>query len=192
MLRSSRFAIVAAAAAILAGCAGGGPVLQPPQTYSAYTPQILNYAAQKGGMLVEVIGNPFQASKQDLDAVIADTLANSHFGQKIPFFTQAPANYTSPYRVVVALNPAPGTSAYKLCAGGVQTQARGPRDPDRVQAALCAQDQVVTSVGGYVFGPTGPRDPNFVGLIAQTSHALFPPTSPDQRQEPDREWLSMF
>lgn len=190
MLRISRFAILAAAAVALGACAGGGAVVQPAQTYSSYTPQVLDYAATKGGMLVEVIGNPFQASKQDLDAVIVETMAASHFGQPMPFFTQAPANFTSPYRVVVALNPVPGTSAYKLCAGGVQTRARGPRDPDRVQAALCARDQVVTSVSGYVFGPTGPRDPNFVGLIAQSSHALFPPTSPDQREDRDRFWMS--
>jgi len=168
------------ALAFLAGCAGS-PVVQPSHSSAGYTPDILNYSAAKGGMLTEVIGNPFAGSKAELDAAVAETAAKSHFGQKVPFFTQAPEGYTSPYRVVFAMNPARGTSAYSLCAGTAETRARTPKESDRVAAALCAREVVITSVKGSVAGPRGPRDPVFLDLIAQMSLALFPTTSPQRR-----------
>ena len=178
-LAASRAAPLAALA-LVAGCAGA-PGIRPDNVSSAYTPDILNYSAGKGGMLTEVIGNPFVAPKSELDAAVVETAQKSHFGQKIPFFTQAPEDYTSPYRVVFAMNPAKGTSAYTLCEGGAETRPRQPSESDRVSAALCARETVVSSVRGSVAGPLGPRDPAFLNLIAQLTHALFPPSSPERR-----------
>ncbi len=156
-------------------------MVQPSGSSAGYTPDILNYSAAKGGMLVEVIGNPFARPKATLDAAVTETAAKSHFGQKVPFFTQAPENYTSPYRVVFAMNPVRGTSAHGLCAGTTETRARLPRESDRVQAALCAREVVITSVKGSVAGPLGPRDPAFLSLISQITLALFPANSPERR-----------
>jgi hypothetical protein len=170
--------------AFVAGCAGT-PTVQPGSSSAGYTPDILNYSAAKGGMLTEVIGNPFAHPKAELDAAVTETAAKSHFGQKVPFFTQAPEEYTSPYRVVFAMNPVRGTSAYNLCAGTTETRARTPKESDRVEAALCAREVVITSVKGSVAGPLGPRDPAFLSLIAQMSQALFPINSPERLVGPD-------
>lgn len=165
--------------ALVAGCAGG-PVVQPANLSSGYSPDILNYSAAKGGMLTEVVGNPFAGPKGELDAAVVETAQKSHFGQKIPFFTQAPEDYTSPYRVVFAMNPVSGTSAYTLCDGKAETRPRLPSESDRVAAALCAREVVISSVNGSVAGPLGPRDPAFTHLIAQMTQALFPPVSTER------------
>jgi len=180
MTKMLRLAAPVAALGLLAACAGSTTV-QPGSISSGYTPDILNYSAGKGGMLTEVVGNPFAGPKGELDAVVVETAQRSHFGQKIPFFTTAPEGYTSPYRVVFAMNPVNGTSAATLCDGKAQTRPRLPKESDKVSAALCARDVVITSVSGSVAGPLGPRDPAFVTLIAQLSHALFPPVASDRR-----------
>ena len=180
MTKTIRLAIPVAALFLLGACAGTATVL-PRSVSSGYTPDILNYSAGKGGMLTEVVGNPFAAPKEELDAVVVETAQVSHFGQKIPFFTQAPDDYTSPYRVVYLMNPGPNTSSYTLCAGEGKSVRRQPSDPDRVYAALCAREVVITAVNGSVAGPVGPRDPAFVQLVAQLTQALFPPVSGERR-----------
>ena len=169
-----------AALGLLAACAGT-PTVLPSNVTASYTPDIINYSAGKGGMLTEVVGNPFNAPKAELEAAVVETAEDSHFGQDIPFFTRPPEGYTSPYRVVFAMNPAPGTDFYELCGGKAETRLRAPSESDQVAAALCARETVITSVRGSVAGPLGPRDPAFLQLIAQMTLALFPPDAPERR-----------
>lgn len=184
MRRSMRFFALALVQSILFGCAGG-TMVRPVTLTGSYTPQILSYAGGKGGMPVAVVGNPFNAPQEDVDAAVAAALERSHFGPRIPFLTQAPEGFTSPYRVVVALDPAPGAGARSLCAGRVETRPRAPAGLNRVEAALCARELVITSTGGRVAGPLGPRDPAFVALIERIGHALFPPFDPDRHDGND-------
>lgn len=184
MRRYMRFLGVGLLSAMLAACAGT-PTVQPASITGTYTPRLLNYVAGKGGMLTEVIGNPFNAPKEEVDRVVLATMERSHFGPRFPFFTEAPADYTSPYRVVVALDPARSTSPYTLCAGGVETRQRAPTESNRVEAAFCAREQVITSTSGVVAGPLGPRDPAFVNLIEQISLALFPPHDTERNSRDD-------
>ena len=177
---ASAWAASLAALGLLTACAGT-PTVLPSSISAGYSPDILNYSAGKGGMLTEVIGNPFDASKAELEAAVVETAEGSHFGQDVPFFTRPPEGYNSPYRVVFAMNPAPGTSAYTLCRGEAQTRLRQPSESDKVSAALCAREVVITSVRGSVAGPQGPRDPAFLHLISQLTLALFPPDSPETR-----------
>lgn len=184
MRKSMRFFGVGLLVTMLAACAGA-PMVRPVTIVGGYTPQLLNYAAGKGGMLTEVIGNPFNAPKAEVDAVVLAALERSHYGPHFPFFTQAPEGYTSPYRVVVALDPAPGVGARTLCAGRAETRPRAPAELNRVEAALCARELVITSTGGRVAGPLGPRDPVFVRLIEQIALTLFPPFDPDRQDGRD-------
>lgn len=184
MRKSMRFFGLGLLLALLSACAGT-PMVRPVTIVGGYTPQLLNYAAGKGGMLVEVVGNPFPVPKPEVDAVVVAVLERSHYGPRIPFFMEAPEGYTSPYRVVVALDPAPGVGARTLCAGRVETRPRAPAELNRVEAALCARELVITSTGGRVAGPLGPRDPAFVRLIEQIGLALFPPFDPDRHDGRD-------
>jgi len=175
--------IKVAFAAVLTGALGacaGTPTVAPASVTGTYNPRVLEYVAGKGGMLTEVVGNPFATPKAEVDGVVLETMARSHFGARFPFFTKAPEDFTSPYRVVVVLDSAPGTSAYNLCGGEATTRPRKPSESNRVAAAFCARERVITATSGTVAGPTGPRDPAFVGLIAQISQALFPPNSQER------------
>ena len=176
---------------VLAGCAGT-PVVFPSTATDGYEPEILNYAASRGGMLTEVVGNPFNAPKAELEAVVVETAARSHFGPPQPFFTQAPEDYASPYRMVYVMNPTPGTSPDEICEGKAELRARAPSESDWVAGALCARENAVTWARGYVAGPLGPRDPAFVSLISQITRELLPPEDIERRDRNGRFRLSFL
>ena len=63
----------------------GDVVVSPTSFYPAYTPTVLNYAATHGGMLTQVVGNPFDVSKEELERRITQVMARSHFGPDVRF-----------------------------------------------------------------------------------------------------------
>jgi hypothetical protein len=169
----------AGVAALLAGCAQSASI---PHSYvdGAYRPSYLGYAAGRGGMMTEVVGNPFAAPKPALDAVVTEILETSHFGPELPFFTEPPADFRSDYRVVVLLNPAPAAAPSRLCEQPAQPQnPRGGRVG--VLAAFCNGPYRITSAGGSIAGAQGPDDPDFRSLMRQVAVLLFPPQPADQR-----------
>lgn len=183
MKRSRNIALAAGLAALLAGCAQSASV---PHTYvdGAYRPSYLGYAASRGGMMTEVVGNPFAAPKPALDAAVTETLQASHFGPELPFFTEPPEGYSSYYRVVVLLNPAPGAAPSRLCEQPAQPQSpAGGRVG--VLAAFCNGPYRITSAGGSIAAAQGPDDPAFRGLLRQVAVLLFPPRPDDQRNDRD-------
>lgn len=163
----------------------GGTVLQPAYISGAYQLDMLNYAASRGGMLTEVVGNPFQAPKHEIDQTVTASMAKSHFGPDLPFVTSVPAENTSPYRVVMLFNPAPNARADSICENSAQPTAAQPGEVS-VMAAFCSSDDRVTSTVGSVSGVTSPKDPAFQNLVRQVTIALFPPKNPDRRN--DRDW----
>ncbi|MGF1611406.1 MAG: hypothetical protein ACFCUQ_18530 [Kiloniellales bacterium] len=178
MTRSLKIALAAGTAALLAGCAQSASI---PHNYVAdtYDFTYLGYAAGRGGMLTEVVGNPFDAPKPAVDTAVTETLEASHFGPRLPFFTEPPADYRPSYRTVVLFNPAPGADAARLC--GQPNQPQAPRDGRvGVLAAFCSGSDRINSAGGSVAGAQGPDDPAFRGLLRQVSLALFPVPAADQ------------
>ncbi len=179
MIRKSLLSLV-----ILAGtgaaCTSTGVVLSPTSYYGAYTPSVLNYSATSGGILVEVIGNPFDAPKADLERSITGAMTGSHFGQQVDFVTTPPEDFRSPYRIVMVFDSTQGYTQAKLCA---RTETIQPEVGESVtaHAALCAADQPLTGVTGWVSDVTGPDDPKFGRLIAQMTTNLLPPSNPDRR-----------
>ena len=94
--------------AILAGagaaCTNADVVLSPTSFYAAYTPTVLNNAATTGGMLVEVVGNPFDAPKAELEQSITGAMDGNHFGPHVDFVTTPPEGFRSPYRIVMVFD----------------------------------------------------------------------------------------
>ncbi len=184
-LRWPRGLLVVSLAALTAGCA-------VPKTYKwdwdQWSPTKLGYAAGQGAMLTEIRGNPFEAPKSEVDAVITDTMYAAHFGPKVPFVTEAPQNYTSPYRVVIVFDPEESMEAKKLCS---ETPQPGPPDPGqiRVVAAFCAQDIHETSIWGSVGKSADPNDPRFKQLIRIMTTQLFPNQDPNDQND-DNDWTS--
>lgn len=179
MIRQSLLSLVILAGAATA-CTSTDIVLSPTSFYGAYTPTVLNSAATTGGMLVEVIGNPFDASKSDLERSITGAMAGSHFGPHVDFVTTPPEGFSSPYRIVMVFDSAQGYTQIKLC-GQTDSIAPGHAESVRVHTALCAADKPLTGLSGRVSDVTGPDDPKFQQLISQMTINLLPPFNPDRR-----------
>ncbi len=178
----SRLALTCALAGMLAACSGGS-LINYSYVSDNYQPYELSYAAGKGGMLTEVVGNPFASGKEALDRRVTKSFEESHFGPELPFFTKAPGEYRSPYRVVVLFNPAPHANGAQLCSRPDRPQ--GPwGQAIGVLASFCASDSRITTAAGSLAGASGPDDPAFQQLMRQVALNLFPPRSNNQN---DRE-----
>jgi hypothetical protein len=179
VIRKSLLSLVILAGAG-AACTSTDVVLSPTSYYGAYTPSVLSYSATSGGILVEVVGNPFDAPKADLERSITDAMTGSHFGPQVDFVTTPPEDFRSPYRIVMVFDSTQGYTQAKLCA---QTETIQPEASESVtaHAALCAADKPLTGVTGWVSDVTGPDDPKFGRFIAQMTTNLLPPSNPDRR-----------
>ncbi len=179
MIRRTLLTLVILAAAGTA-CSNSDVVLSPTSFYVAYTPTVLSNAATTGGVLVEVIGNPFDAPKADLERAVTSAMTGSHFGPHVDFVTTPPEGFRSPYRIVMVFDATQGYTQNKLCS---QTESIEPDvgESVRVYTALCAAGNPLTGLSGRVSDVTGPDDPKFRHLISQITTNLLPPFNPDRR-----------
>jgi len=179
---------------ILAGaasaCSPGSVVLSPTNFYITYTPSVVNSAAASGGMLVEVVGNPFDVAKADLERTITSDMKGAHFGPPVNFVTAKPEGFTSPYRIVMVFDDTQGYTTAKLCKEGTSIEPGTGGEYVRVHAALCAAQQPLTGVNGRVGEVTGPDEPKFRQLIRQVTTNLLPPQNPDRRDDGSGLFLS--
>lgn len=180
---------------ILAGagsaCSTSGVVLSPTNYYITYTPSVLNSAAASGGMLVEVVGNPFDAPSAELDSAITSAMTGSHFGPPVDFVTTPPEGFTSPYRIVLVFDDTRGYTEAKLCNEGTSIEPGTGGEFVKVNAALCAGTQPLTGVNGRVGEVTSPTDPKFHRLMSQITTNLLPPFNPDRRDDNSGMFLSL-
>ena len=88
MSRFMRLIVIVSMAAAAASCAAGGTTVLPLYVGS-YDPGMLNYAASKGGMLTEIVGNPFDVPKEEVGRAVTNNMTGSHFGPKVVFTTKA-------------------------------------------------------------------------------------------------------
>jgi hypothetical protein len=173
MDRSARLAL-ALAAAPLASCAGQ-PVISNSHMVEYYKPQQLGYPASRGGMYTEVTGNPLQGDKAALDRQVTEAFEDAHFGPRLAFFTEKPADRSPAFRTVVLFNPARNANPERLCTSPDRLQAPRPAGEVGVMGALCNGDTRLTSATGYVTGVEGPEDPAVGRLLRQLGLSLFPP-----------------
>jgi hypothetical protein len=181
MSNTSRLAALSVACAALAACGGGAVTVQPPDV-GAYDPGMLRYAISRGAILTEVVGNPFDAPKQEVDAAVTGSMTGATFGRQASFKTKVSPDYDSPYRIVILLDPALGAQANRLCSEPGQPAATGP-DRIRAMAAFCSNDTAITSIAGSITKVQEPRDPAFRELIRRMTMDLFPiqdPTADDE------------
>ncbi len=182
----ARAAIAVSVAVLITGCSA-------PTTYKwdwqQWSPNTLGYAAGQGALLTKIRGNPFDAPKDEVDAAITSTMYKSHFGPPVPFVTEAPQGYISPYRVVMVFDPAETISPKELCTGDPKPSERS-EDTIKIAAAFCSRDTFETSVWGRVARTATPEDPEFKALIRQMTTQLFPNRDPNERDNRDEEFIS--
>ncbi len=171
------FALLSATA-----CSTNTVVLSPTNFYGAYTPTVLNYASTRGGILVDVTGNPFDAPQEDLEQAITQAMTGAHFGRRVAFVTTPPEDFASPYRVVLVFDAAQHHTELKLCRldHGIDPQTV---EQVRVHSALCANEKPLTGVSGSVGEARDPGDPHFRQLFRQITVNLFPPFNPDRSSD---------
>ena len=178
------FLILAAAAS---ACAPNTVILTPTNYYITYTPSVVNSAAGSGGMLVEIVGNPFDVDQADLEQVVTSAMKGSHFGPPVDFVTVKPDGFTSPYRIVMVFDDTRNYTETKLCKDGTSIEPGTGGEYVMVHAALCAAKQPLTGVSGRVGGVTdyvtSPDDWKFHQLIKQITINLLPPSNPDRRRD---------
>ncbi len=172
----SRYLAFALAALGLTGCDTAVMVSNEHVT-PAWYPGYLNYTASRGGMLVEVIGSPFENVPQDqLEQAVAEVMEGSHFGPQMPFFTEPPEGFNSPMRLRVLMNPAAATSGKLLCENPNQPQQKQAGRTSAL-AAFCLLEDRLSTARGVVAEAKGPDDPRFRALMRQLSVLLFPGTN---------------
>ncbi len=152
----------------LTACAGGA--VDSPDT-GTYDPSMLRYVAGKGALYTQIVGNPFNASKDKVESVVTGTMLGAHFGPDVRFSTKRDPDNTSPDSVVLPFNPAPSVTAIQLCEGPDPQLATAASGETRVMLTFCASGYRETPVTGRISGVTDPDDAAFRGLIRQI-HAV--------------------
>ena len=156
----------------LTACAGG--IVDTPYT-GTYDPSMLRYVAGKGDLYTQIVGNPFNTSKDKVESVVTGTMFGAHFGPDVRFSTTRDPDNTSPYSVVLLFNPAPSVTAIQLCADPDPQLATATSGQTRVMLAFCASGYRESSVTGGVAGVTDPNEAACRALIRQMTVQLFPP-----------------
>jgi hypothetical protein len=186
------FLILLILAGASAACAPDTVILSPTTYYGTYTPSVVNSAAASGGMLVEVVGNPFDVAKADLEDAVTSAMKGAHFGPPVDFVTTKPEGFTSPYRIVLVFDDTRTYALAELCQKGTSIEPGSGGQHVTVHAALCAGKQPLTGVNGRAGGVTGhvtsPDDWKFRRLISQVTTNLLPPFNPDRRE--GNQWES--
>ena len=160
----------------LTACAGGA--VDSPYT-GTYDPSMLRYVAGKGALYTQIVGNPFSASKDQVESVVTGTMFGAHFGPDVRFSTKRDPDNTSPYSVVLLFNPAPSVTATQLCEAPDPQLATAASGQTRVMLAFCSSGYRETSVTGRISGVTDPDDAALRALFRQMTMQLFPPKNLD-------------
>ena len=150
----------------------------------SYDPFELNFAGSDGRPVWTVIlGNPFGAPKENVDAVILDAMTGAHFGQDVTFSTQPGPDTRTAYRVIMLLNGNTKTG-YNICRY-YPSQPLGPGDHgDKITlvGVFCRGEKPLTLVSARMNGKPV-TDPEFQRMVKQVMINLFPTQNPDRRRE---------
>ena len=169
---------------LLAACAPSG-ALGPNGVFvtqgtidSSYDPADLGFAQSRGGVRLDIGGQPFPGDSTAFAEDVGALFESSHFGPPVDFVVAPPDDFRSAYRVVAVFDAPAATSAPQLCRSpNVPAVQADGADGLRVVAAYCVGTDRVTSATANVGPVTGTDDPRFVDTIQALGLALFPPAS---------------
>lgn len=191
-VRRARLAVLLAALG-LGACAATGPGSSSvSQQYvdSSYDPATLGFAQSRGGVKLDIAGNPFGGDPTAFAARTAGLLEQSHFGPDVDFVSEPPEDFSSAYRVALVFDAPLATSAPQLCRGPLPEIAAQANDGMRIVAVYCWGGDRVTSAAATVGPLVGMEDPGFARAIRALGLALFPPASANDELRRDSDWPS--
>ena len=101
----------------VSGCVGMVVVHEPVDTQSYYDGAV-EYAASKGELRVEVVGNPYGTDKKQFDEQVVTQMRGANYGPPVTFTTRASEKTRQAFKVVAVFNAPKGLTAEALCACG--------------------------------------------------------------------------
>ncbi|MDA8233128.1 MAG: hypothetical protein M0006_17495 [Magnetospirillum sp.] len=158
------------AGSILSGCAGPTSVGVPYRRAATWS--VMTYAASRGPMLVEVIGDPFGIGEGALAGITAAAMTDQVPTYPFPLTADRARAPEPNIRVVVAFDPGITASGAELCQGKRPMAAGSQAGWVQVLAAFCDRGVEMSSVQGQT-PADGPRDPRLRFLLAQMTRQLF-------------------
>ena len=178
MVFAVRSILALALAAVVAGCAGV-TVIESEYVASTYHPRFLSSVAKYGGLRTEIVGNPFPAPKQQVDAAITRVMSQAHPGPAFPLVT-APDERAqrSPYHVVVLFDPGPYMDRARACAGEMR-QGEPTAGRIRMLMVFCTSNYGISSLVAELPSVASPDDPRFAAALRQATPVLMPPVPAD-------------
>lgn len=175
MLRRLITGITAAATTLLGACEDA-----PQSTVlfaSGQANTFLDYAASRGPLLVETLGQPF--AHEDATQPTGDLVQAAITRRRVQTTADPAQAADSAFRLRMAFNGAGGKDPNRLCAAPAQhNKLTGPppEGADRLEilAVFCNGQTLEAAVSGSVAYPASPQDAQFAALIKQVTRQIFP------------------
>jgi hypothetical protein len=168
-----RIMVVACLAVSVAACAE-----QPKTTVGFQLDDVRTFAQwalSRGPMWIDVRGQPFAASRAELEAAVTEAAADATNWTADPRFTANADEAGVPgMRIVMTFNSA--IIGRGNCAASSTEAGGGPR-PDgtvTVAASFCDAASPMSHVNGSIDAVGGPSDPRFHALMRQVIADLLP------------------
>lgn len=170
-----RSVLALALTAVVAGCAGT-TVIDSEYVASTYHPRFLSQVAKYGALRTEIVGNPFAAPKEQVDAEITRVLSRAHVGPAFPLVTSPDEQARrSPYHMVILFDPAGYLGRNQVCAGD-RRQGEPAAGQIRMMMVFCTSNSAISSLVATLPSVSSPADSQFAAALRQAAPVLMPPT----------------
>jgi hypothetical protein len=179
----------ATAALLLAGCVNSDVSIVEDQQTGYFASEEYGNDASTGPMLVVVRGSAFGYDPTTLANLVVNNMQGADWGPHARFTPVSGPNTARMYFFVMAINGPLDLTGASLCARPSQpiTPVAMPAGEIRLEAALCRNNKITTSVAGRASGVSGPADPKFRELIVAAVQDITRPNQQriDRRDEDD-------
>jgi len=174
--------IVVLAAGAVAACAGTG-VITNDSRQSGYDPSLIGDVAARGGMALEVKGDPFPNDGGRFAEIAARALTQSHRGPEFTVFADPAEAPDGSMRTVVIANPQAPVTPANACTASVSGDPVAGGETLSITATLCRNDKAVVKMTGRALDVAGPDDPKVDQLFRQIGLQLYPRRNDAMRED---------
>jgi hypothetical protein len=146
-----------------------------------YRAGVLDEFAYAGGgrdLETVIVGNPFDAPKDEVDRAITDAMRNHHPGPSTNFTTRPDDSARPNYRITIVFNPPDNLSVHDLCGDVSGVRSEEPGASLRLVSIFCSHGDVMSYVYASTRAASTPRDPAVASVVANMMRELIPPVDP--------------
>ena len=134
---------------------------------------------------VEVLGNPFEVSQDELERTVISSMQGRTFGVPVNF-SAAPTNQdpNRNFHVVVAFNPEGVRDPGQLCTASSDLKSVATTGGTlTLMGALCSSDIYLSHAIARAGGIDGVNSDTLDSLVAQLTISLFPDENPNRQTD---------